>query len=152
MSWQKRQTKTGRHVPTEQIDLTLIKCKHGRELCIEAYNEVPEKSVAFLLYRLCKCYEDIIKLLNGNNPNPKQTQSELDILQWLPDKLDCQSDHSLANEKIGELLFFQQELLYQLRITISLFEDRHQAFELSGSVATFQILHDYLAQFHSRSI
>ena len=148
MSWQKMQTKTGRHVPLEQVDLTLTKCKHGKDLCLRAYNEVPDKSIAFLLYRLCKCYEDIIKLLHGENN--KDPQNDLDILQWLPEKLDRDEINSLSSEQLGELLFFQQELLYQLRITIALVENRQLAFELSGCVATFQILHDYLAQFHSR--
>lgn len=157
MNWQKTQTKTGRHVPLEQIDLTLSKCKEGYDLCLCTHTDMPDKSVAFLLYRLCKCYEEITNLLKGKQRT--QPKEDTHSLQWQPEQLDhadsqgkqfIERSSTLANEKIGELLFFQQELLYQLRITIALLQDRQMAFELSGSVARFQILHDYLAQSHSR--
>lgn len=149
MSWYKIKKKANDHIPFEQMELTLTKCRHGRSLCLQTYKEIPDKSVAFLLFRLCTCYEEIIVLLEGRGHNVSN-EREQDILQWLPETLANTFTNNLSSEKLGELLQFQQDLLYQLRLTISLLENRQVAFELSGSVATFQILHDYLTQFHSR--
>lgn len=147
MSWQKQsKTEAGRTDQTQQVTAACEQCKHGLRLCRQILAHLPELALAQLLLKICQCHTDIIRLLEFNKQYRKTGAPA--VVSWEQDASGEADANIRIAEHLGQLLYFQQGLLQQLRKTIRVLDDRDLVYPLSACVASLQILHDQLSSQH----
>ena len=149
MSWLKKsETEANRADLYQQMLAAREQCKQSLQACRNTFEQVPDFSLAHLLLRMCQCHEEILQLLYVTKQ--RQDANEHNV----PHGLTVTDEHALNNNTIerplGRLLSFQRGLLQQLRKIIRFQGDTDLAYQLSASVASFQILHDHLVEFYAQ--